>query len=116
MIRWSGDQVIRWSGVQVIEWSGGQVINVMLLSDINFRAAFNYAKVFSGEEDLESKMNTEAPKIEAPSAKTISKSKVEQTLSFEEFRIFFFEGTEGGGGIADFFSQGSRETHGGPKL
>ena len=62
----------------------------MLLSDINFRAAFNYAKVFSGEEDLESKMNTEAPKIEAPSAKTISKSKVEQTLSFEEFRIFFF--------------------------
>lgn len=52
------------------------------------RAAFKYAKIFSGEEELGANENSEAVKQEAPG--TIVKSKVEPTLNFEEFRIFFF--------------------------
>ena len=57
-------------------------------SSFKSRAAFKYAKIFSGEEELEAKENVETVKQEAPGS--IVKSKVEPTLNFEEFRIFFF--------------------------
>ena len=59
-----------------------------MISASQSRAAFKYAKIFSGEEELGANEKPEAAKQEAPG--TIVKSKVEPTLNFEEFRIFFF--------------------------
>ena len=77
------------SSLTFIPLSGGRTfINNKKISPIKCRAAFKYAKIFSGEEELETKENPEAAKPEASGA--IVKSKVEATLNFDEFRIFFF--------------------------
>lgn len=59
-----------------------------MISASKSRAAFKYAKIFSGEAELGANENPEGGKQEAPG--TIVKIKVEPTLNFEEFRIFFF--------------------------
>ena len=65
-----------------------QLFEHEMINSIKCRAAFKYAKIFSGEEELGANEKPEAAKQEAPG--TIVKSKVEPTLNFEEFRIFFF--------------------------
>ena len=66
-----------------------QFCNVFYEAGIVLRAAFEYAKVFhNGGEEAEVKIKEKDEK-ESVGGTTLVKAKVEKTLHYDEFKVFF---------------------------